>query len=705
MPNLLEYIWLIPALPLAGMLITGLGGRWLTRSGMRLTASYIATAMIVLAMLISIVVAFNVADRNGAAYNYLLYTWIPSGDFRADIAFRVDALTAVMLLVVTVVAALVHIYAIGYMKDDARDPSVDAYHGGHDEHSAEAAPTGEGGVRVAGGLQRDGGLARFFGFLNLFVFSMLILVLASNYLLLFVGWELVGLSSYLLIGFWYQKRDIFEDIKGFFRKDVPFEAAKKAFIVNRIGDFGFMIGILLMFVNFGSLDFGTVFQHAPGQVFILGNMTLLCLLLFMGAMGKSAQFPLHVWLPDAMAGPTPVSALIHAATMVTAGVYMVARSNPLFHQAPDALLVVMIIGTVTALLGAVIACTATDLKQVVAYSTVSQLGYMFAGLGAGVWIAAIFHLFTHAFFKGLLFLGSGSILHGMHDLEAEGKDPQDIRSMGGLYPHMKITAWTFIIGALANAGIFPLAGFWSKDEIIGGAITRNFMGFGAIVGGLLWVGSFLTAFYMFRLVYLVFFNKRHWDPEKVHPHESPPVMTVPLLVLAGAAVVVGFLGVPPENGLFHQYLYPVFQAALGEPLTSGYDSAHVQQTVVLQVISLFFAVAGIGLATLFYLRPNGITEAMANAFRGTYQALRMHLYFDELYDVVLVRGGKAVANGLWAFDRNVVDGAVNGVAGFYAWSSRRLRLIQTGFVANYAFAIALGVVFLLGYVVISTWAK
>jgi NADH-quinone oxidoreductase subunit L len=751
MPNVLNLTWLIPALPLFGMLVTGLFGRALTRAGQRLTAAYIATACVLLALLISIGVALNVGADKEHAFNYLLYTWIPSGDFRADIGFYVDGLTATMLLVVTGVATLVHIYAIGYMREDGRDPSVVAHHGGeHDEHGAADAHTadaqspgahggemarvahgapaaddhaahgtgesgtqpapqvaaprgGPGGWRIMGGLQKDGGLARFFSFLNLFVFSMLVLVLANNYLMLFVGWELVGLSSYLLIGFWYQKRDIFQDAKGFLRKDVPFEAAKKAFIVNRIGDFGFAVGVMMIFVNFGTLAFTDVFNKAPTQVnnFVLGNMTVLCLLLFTGAMGKSAQFPLHVWLPDAMAGPTPVSALIHAATMVTAGVYMVARSNPLFHLAPDAMLVVLIIGTVTALLGATIACTATDLKQVVAYSTVSQLGYMFAGLGAGLWIAAIFHLFTHAFFKGLLFLGSGSVLHGMHDLEAEGKDGQDIRWMGGLAKYMPITAITFIIGALANAGIIPFAGFWSKDEIIGGAIINGF----PVVGGLLWIGSFLTAFYMFRLVFLVFFNQRRWDPAKVHPHESPSIMWIPLTILAGAATLVGFLGFPPEAGLFHQYLEPVFRGVQTEAPVSGYAPAHISQTLMLQLISVLFAIAGIGLAFLFYWRPNTLPETLSNAMPSLYRALRSRWYFDELYDLVFVRGGKAVANGLWAFDRNVVDGAVNGVAAFYAWSGRRLRRTQTGFVANYAFAIAIGVFCLVGYVLISTLAR
>jgi NADH:ubiquinone oxidoreductase subunit 5 (subunit L)/multisubunit Na+/H+ antiporter MnhA subunit len=398
--DILPYI--VPAilgLPLLGFIITGLGGRFLTSRGARLIAAYIAVFFVTLSLVLSIWTAYILSSTD-EPFRFILYTWIPSGDFTADIGLWVDRLTAVMLLVVTGVATLVHIYAVGYMKDDGRDPSVEA-HGGHgeghgaadshavhdthtvadahhdahgaDSHDAHGAADededahgpavipanlpGEGGWRVGGGLQKDGGLARFFSFLNLFVFSMLVLVLANNYLMLFVGWELVGLSSYLLIGFWYQKRDIFEDLKGFFRRDVPFEASKKAFIVNRIGDFGFATGIMLMFVNFGTLAYGSVFPAAATQSehFILGNMTIMCLLLFMGAMGKSAQFPLHVWLPDAMAGPTPVSALIHAATMVTAGVYMVARSNPLFHAAPDAMMVVLILGTITALLGATIA--------------------------------------------------------------------------------------------------------------------------------------------------------------------------------------------------------------------------------------------------------------------------------------------------------------------------------------------------------------
>ncbi len=747
-----DIVWLIPTLPLVGMLITGLGGRMLTRSGARMIAAYIATACTALSLVLSILVAMQVAGLDHAV-NLVLYTWIPSGDFRPEIGLWVDRLTAVMLLVVTGVATLVHIYAIGYMKDDGRDPSVEAQGGhgaahspadahatpsaaavstAHDAHAADdhvahgtgesgTQPTpapidpqtrpGNGGWRIAGGLQRDGGIVRFFSFLNLFVFSMLVLVLANNYLMLFVGWELVGLSSFLLIGFWYQKRDIFQDIKGFLRKDVPFEASKKAFIVNRIGDLGLALGIMLMFVNFGTLAYGSVFQQAPNQTFILGNMTVMCLLLFMGAMGKSAQFPLHVWLPDAMAGPTPVSALIHAATMVTAGVYLVARSNPVFSHAPDALLVVMIIGTVTALLGATIACTATDLKQVVAYSTVSQLGYMFAALGGGLWAAAIFHLFTHAFFKGLLFLGSGSVLHGMHDLEGEGKDGQDIRWMGGLARYMPITAATFIIGALANAGIAPFAGFWSKDEIISGLILNNPHGVGAIVGGLLWVGSFLTAFYMFRLVFLVFFNQKRWDPAVVHPHESPPIMTIPLLILAGAAVLVGFLGFPPEAGLFHKFVDPVFQPAFAAmhaevvPAQGGYAPERFTQTFGLQLISLLFAVAGIGLAFLMYARPTGADESLGRMSGPLYRAVRMRWFFDELYDLLFVRGGKALANGLWAFDRNVVDGAVNGVAAFYGWAAGRLRRTQTGFVANYAFGIALGVFVLLGYVLISTLAR
>jgi NADH-quinone oxidoreductase subunit L len=630
----LNFIWLIPALPLLAFAVNGLLGRRLGR----LTGP-IACVLVGLTFFMSLLVLIEVINRpHGEPFQYTLYTWIPSGDFRVDIAFLVDPLTAVMLLVVSSVGSLVHIYSLEYMADDPDFP-------------------------------------RFFVYLPLFVFSMYMLVLANNFLLLYVGWEAVGLCSYLLIGFWYQKKS-------------ASDAAKKAFIVNRIGDFGFGLGIMLLFVNFSTLAsdlrYTDIFEAAEHQPLVLGNITIICLLLFMGAMGKSAQFPLHVWLPDAMEGPTPVSALIHAATMVTAGIYMVARLNPLYALAPDALAVIAIIAVTTALLGSTIALVNNDIKRVVAYSTVSQLGYMFAGLAVGAWASAIFHLMTHAFFKGLLFLGSGSVIHGMHG-------EQDIRKMGQLKDKMPVTFWTFLVGALANAGVIPLAGFWSKDEIIGGAILRNHW----VVGALLMAGSFLTALYMFRLVFVVFFGRNN-VPADVHPHESKPLMTIPLILLAIPAAVIGLIvGVPPDAGLFHQFIEPVFEPALeaGVHIEPGFT----QPTLLIMLISTMAAVAGIFTAFLLYYRANPLPGVLGNNLPGLYNALANRWYFDELYHRVLVDGGKALAYGFWRFDQRVIDGAVNGVASLVRGTSFRLRRVQTGFVQGYALAIGLGLLGLVTY--------
>ena len=636
-PLVLDYIWVLPLLPLLAFIINGLFGRRLGK-----TAGPIATVLVFLSFVMSLVVLFDVVNRGEHApgFEYTLYTWIPSGDFHIDVAFLVDPLTAIMLLVVTTVAMLVHIYSIEYMHDD---PDI----------------------------------ARFFTYLPLFVFSMLILVLSNNFVLLYVGWEAVGLCSYLLIGFWFQKKS-------------ASDAAKKAFIVNRIGDFGFGLGILLLFVNFSNLSsdlrYTDIFTAVEQQPMILGNMTIVCLLLFMGAMGKSAQFPLHVWLPDAMEGPTPVSALIHAATMVTAGIYMVARLNPLFSLSPDALLIVAIIGTTTAVLGSTIALANNDIKRVVAYSTVSQLGYMFAGLGVGAWASAIFHLMTHAFFKGLLFLGSGSVIHGMHG-------EQDIRKMGQLRNKMPTTYRTFLIASLANAGIIPLAGFWSKDEIIGNAFLRGHW----VVGTLLTASAFLTALYMFRLVFVVFFGKNN-VPKEIHPHESKPLMTWPLILLAIPAALIGFVGVPPDAGIFHRFIEPVFAPALerGVHIAAGFT----QPTMLIMLISTMVAIGGIFTAWLLYYRPSGIPEALSRNLNWLYQALLNKWYFDELYHRVFVDGGKALAYGLWRFDQKVVDGVVNGVAGLVRGSGRRVGRTQTGFVQGYALAIGVGLLGLITYLAI-----
>ena len=639
-PIILNYVWIIPALPLLGFIINGLFGRRLGKA-----SGPIAVGLVGLSFLAAVVAFVDVvmrqnADPHARPFQYMLYTWIPSGDMRVDISFLVDPLTAIMLMVVLSVGLLVHIYSLEYMADDPD-------------------------------------FARFFAYLPLFVFSMLMLVMSNNFLLLFFGWEAVGLSSYLLIGFWYHKKS-------------ASDAAKKAFIVNRIGDFGFALGILLIFTNFYNrtpgLQYLDVFEAIEHDPMVLGNVTIISLLLFMGAMGKSAQFPLHVWLPDAMEGPTPVSALIHAATMVTAGIYMVARLNPIFSLSPEALLVVAVIGATTALIGAFIAIANNDIKRVVAYSTVSQLGYMFVALGVGAWATAIFHLMTHAFFKGLLFLGSGSVIHGMHG-------EQDIRKMGQLAGKMKITYRTFLVAAAANAGVIPLAGFWSKDEIIGNAILRgNF-----IVGGLLLLGSFLTAFYMFRLVFTVFHGQNN-VPKDVHPHESRPLMAWPLIILAVPAALIGFVGVPPDAGIFHRFIEPVFEPAIerGVHIEAGFTGP----TMLIMLISTLVALAGIFFAWLFYFRPSGVPEALSRNLPYAYRSLLNRMHFDELYHKVFVDGGKGLAYALWRIDQKVVDGLVNGTAGFVRRGSGGLKRLQTGFVQGYALAIGVGLLGLVTYLFI-----
>ncbi len=629
-----DYIWVLLALPLAAFIINGVFGRRLGKA-----TGPIACVLVGLAFVMAVAVFFQVQAHPRDTYQFTLYTWIPSGDFHVDIAFLIDPLTAIMLLVVLSVGTLVHIYSVGYMEDDAD-------------------------------------FARFFTYLPFFVFSMLILVLANNFLLLFVGWEAVGLSSYLLIGFWFYKKS-------------ANDAAKKAFIVNRIGDFGFALGIMMLFVNFSNLSsdlkYTDIFAAAANQPMVLGNMTVICLLLFTGAMGKSAQFPLHVWLPDAMEGPTPVSALIHAATMVTAGIYLVARANPLFSLAPDALAVVAIIGTTTAVLGASIALVNNDIKRVVAYSTVSQLGYMMAGLGVGAWASAIFHLMTHAFFKGLLFLGAGSVIHGMHG-------EQDMRKMGQLRNKMPVTYITFLIASLANAGVIPFAGFWSKDEIIGNSFLRNHW----VVGSMLMGAAFLTALYMFRLVFLVFFGKNN-VPKDVHPHESGKAMAIPLVLLAIPAALIGFVGVPPDDGIFQRFIEPVFAPAIERAQGVAPAIGFTGPTMLIMLISTLTAIAGIFTAFMLYYRANPLPGVIARGVPGLYNALLNKWYFDELYNRTLVDGGKALAYGFWRFDQRVIDGLVNGVAGFVRGSGGRLRRVQTGFVQGYALAIGLGLLGLITY--------
>jgi NADH-quinone oxidoreductase subunit L len=613
---------------------------------------WVPTALVAATWAISMVVFVNVVF-GGNTYHVSLYEWIGSGTFHVQIAFLVDGLTAMLLLVVSTVGLLVHVYSIGYMNGDR-------------------------------------GLWRFFAYLNLFMFSMLLLILGDNFLMLYVGWEAVGLCSYALIGFWYKKPS-------------AAGAAKKAFVVNRVGDFGFGLGIMAIWTALGTLQFDQVFARIgtldPGMI------TLIALLLFAGAVGKSAQFPLHVWLPDAMEGPTPVSALIHAATMVNAGVYMVARANPIFAHSPAAMWVVASIGVFTAIFAAAIALTQNDIKKVLAYSTVSQLAYMFFALGIGAWVAAIFHLVSHGFFKGLLFMGSGSVIHG-----ASGE--QDMRFMGGLRARMRWTYWTMVIGSLALAGIPILAGFFSKDEILGEAFGRGYYLFWAV--GL--AVAFMTAFYTFRMIYLTFHGSWRGPRDAwAHVHESAPTMVVPLVILAVPTVLVGLLlGLPPDAGAIHTWLADVFRGAeeLGAGILPGSIAAGAHEGFtflglggLLLLLGATAGTAGIWLAYRWYVRdpdaPARFVAAMPFGLGpGMYAASLNKYYVDDLYGLVWARGGVLVANLLWWFDAKVIDGAVNGAG----WIAQRLggllRRSQTGRVQNYGLGMAAGlVVVLVAYLV------
>jgi NADH-quinone oxidoreductase subunit L len=558
-------------------------------------------------------------------------------------------------------------------------------------------------VYSIGYMHGDPGYYRFFTYLNLFMFFMLILVTANNYLLMFVGWEGVGLSSYLLIGFWFERQS-------------AADAGKKAFVVNRVGDAGFLLGVFLIYTTFGTFAYHDIFPRAHEATTAIVTVITLCL--FVGAMGKSAQIPLYVWLPDAMEGPTPVSALIHAATMVTAGVYMVVRSHVLYALAPASAEFVAIIGGLTAIFAASIGLVQNDIKRVLAYSTVSQLGYMFLGAGVGASVAAIFHLMTHAFFKGLLFLASGSVIHALGG-------EQDMRKMGALRPHLPITSRVFYIGALAIAGIPPLAGFWSKDEILAETFKTGHY--------LLWcigvITAFMTAFYMFRLIYLTFYGESRVDPEVLHHvHESPPVMTVPLIILAVLSIIGGIIpGFPPEHGWIHGFLGTVIghghaTATSGVAVAAATTAEHVAAggfhalDALLMVISVAVGVLGWGLAFYMYTIRTNLPARLAVQYKDIYEVLVNKYWVDELYDYVFVRGGKALAHWLWRFDEQVIDGAVNGASHMtlqtstssgrfdlytidgsvnglsivIKFSARVMRLLQTGFVQNYVLAMVLG---------------
>jgi NADH-quinone oxidoreductase subunit L len=615
-------LWLIPALPLAGALINILLGRLTGRR-----AHWIAVPALAGSFLAACAIFGRVSGNGG--YTTTAFRWIVVGDFEAAITAYVDPLTAVMLLIVTGVGFLIHMYSIGYMHDDP-------------------------------------GYPRFFAYLNLFVFSMTMLVLAGNFLLLYVFWEAVGLCSYLLIGFWYQR-------------EAAAAAGKKAFIVNRVGDFGFGLGVMWLWSALGTLDYTGVFKGA--ETLPQATATAIALLLFLGACGKSAQLPLHVWLPDAMEGPTPVSALIHAATMVTAGVYMVARSHVLFERSGVAPDVVAWIGVATALFAASVALVQTDIKRVLAYSTVSQLGYMFAAVGMGAYAAGIFHLLTHAFFKALLFLGAGSVIHGL-------SGEQDLRKMGGLAPRMVITTITMIIGAAGLAGVPALAGFFSKDAILEAA----FIGNRRLLWALLLAGAFMTAFYTARLIFLTFFGGPRMSKDVAHHiHESPPSMTLPLVVLAILTVVAGWaLGVPSDQGTrFARLLAAVF------PVEEAHHGGVI--AYMLMLLNIVIVVAGIMLAWYLYMTTPVRSDTIGRARTRLHGALLNAWYVDRLYDRAIVRPYFAVCGFLAHFDLLVIDGLVN-LAGriVVAWAAG-FRRLQTGYVVNYALTMLAGAVVLVGF--------
>jgi NADH-quinone oxidoreductase subunit L len=626
-------LWIIPALPLAAVALNLLIGDRLGKRGTAWLACGAVGAAFGFAVRAVLQLAALPAESRHLTEK--AYTWFNVGGFQVDVSFLLDPLSAVMVLVVTGVGFLIHVYSTGYM---SHDPSF----------------------------------RRFFLYLNLFMFAMLTLVLADNFLLMFVGWEGVGLCSYLLIGFWYERPS-------------AAAAGMKAFIVNRIGDWGVLLGMMYLATSTGSLNYQQVFGAAHTAFAVGGTLiTITTLLMFLGATGKSAQIPLYTWLPDAMEGPTPVSALIHAATMVTAGVYLVARSNLLFSMAPLSLEVVAVIGAATALFAATIGLVQNDIKRVLAYSTVSQLGYMFFACGVGAFGSGIFHVMTHAFFKALLFLGSGSVIHAL-------SGEQDLRRMGGLASRLPWTHRTMLIGCIAIAGIPPLAGFFSKDEILHAAFASGH--YGVWLAGV--IGAGLTAFYMFRLYILTFRGSSRLTHEAEHHlHESPPSMIVPLVILALLSIVGGWVGLPMQEGghALARWLAPVFE--------HGGHAAHheVPRATEWLLIGLSVGVAALGIFFAFqaYLRNPALATGIQQRW-GALHRLWLHKYWiDELYDRTVVRPIVAMGRNLWRFwDEKIVDGAVNGVAGTLEGASAVLRLFQTGFVGTYAFFLTLGVAALL----------
>ncbi|MBL7128625.1 MAG: NADH-quinone oxidoreductase subunit L [Ignavibacteria bacterium] len=634
-----NYFFLVTLLPLLGFFINLFFGKKINSEKV---SGWLSSILVFIPFLITAYTLFDLLSIEPESRRILVnyFSWIVAGNLSVDYSFMIDPLSIAMVLVVTGVGFIIHVYSIGYM------------HG-------------------------DNGYARYFAYLNLFIFAMLNLVLADNFLLVFLGWEGVGLCSYLLIGFWYEKK---------FTGD----AAKKAFVVNRIGDFGFMIAMFIIFAHFGTLQISGFLEQISG--FSVGDSLLvtISLLFFLGATGKSAQIPLFVWLPDAMAGPTPVSALIHAATMVTAGVYFVARCSLLYALSPISTNVILVVGILTAVLAATIALKQNDIKKILAYSTISQLGFMFIALGTFSYTVAIFHLITHAFFKGLLFLGSGSVIHGMHE-------EQDIRKMGGLKNKMKITFVTFFIGSLAISGIPPFAGFFSKDEIL----FKVFAHIGIPIYAIVLLTAAITAFYMFRLVALTFYGKPRYDTSKVTPHESPKVMTIPLIILAILSTIGGFIGMPHILHLPHlleSWFEPVFIDAKTIAATLSPETLYSMPVdLLIIIISICVAAASILIALKVFTAKEAFPPA-----KGFGKVLTNKYYVDEIYDTTVVEPIKNVSDKfLWnIFDNKIIDGLVNGVANYVSRLSVDWRKMQTGVIQDYATFTIIGIVAILIYLLL-----
>ena len=629
---MINLVWLVPLIPLIGFIINGLGRNTLSKG----LIGFIGSAAIFVSFIISVGIFMELGSSPVKSHEIFLFDWISAGSLHIPLSFLVDPLSSIMLLIVTGVGFLIHIYSIGYMHDDE-------------------------------------GFGKFFSYLNLFIFFMLLLVLGSNYIVMFIGWEGVGLCSYLLIGFWYTNSSYAS-------------AAKKAFVMNRIGDLGFLLAVFFIFTTFGSVEFSKIFPQAANMLPGDGTIALIALLLFIGACGKSAQLPLFTWLPDAMAGPTPVSALIHAATMVTAGIYMIARSNLIFDLAPMIQHIVAVVGLATAIVAAIIALTQTDIKKVLAYSTVSQLGYMFLGLGVGAYNGAFYQVITHALLKALLFLCAGSVIHALHH-------QQDMRHMGGLRKKLPVTFITMLIGTIAIAGLPPFSGFFSKDEILAHVYMHD-----KVMWGIAVFGAFLTAFYMFRMLFLTFYGKyrgTHHAEEKIH--ESPKTMTIPLIVLAFLSAIGGIIGVPEVLGGSHwlsHWLAPVIQH-LGEAPDHATE-------YILMAVSVLGVLVSIGFAYGRYIANNHVPVA-DEAERSFMAKLSYHkFYFDEIYDVIFRKPLDLLSGFFYRIvDNKIVDGIVNGLGWSTSEASKGLRLMQSGNVGFYIFMMVIGVISLLLYTYLS----